>query len=426
MKIKSYLLLGLAAFALASCDESFNDWTEQNTNAQSDAIQFGNASIQTVDLIDFTNIEEGTDSVQICRIDKAPTATKNGFAPKYTVILNDGESTQASLNMGTTGKVAYAEFKNYVESTYGKYPTERDITAKVKSVMKDDMMATYLVSDAFIVKAAPANLGLTDTYKLIIGEEEYELSNGGGNPYDSPNFTVTINSPSAGTSYTIVDANGEPVAEDVIPAQGKFIISFNAISGSSSADKAPSVLYMAGNANGWGQKDYLIATDEAGNQFKGYMYLDAQGFKFCTQDDWYGTNYGAGDKDGKLSTTGGNIEIKEAGYYQVEINLQTLTYTLTPIKNIGIIGTATPKGWDADTDLTYNVEERCWEIKDVTLKDGEMKFRSNHDWISNPNWGGTLDKLTNNGDNIKVKAGTYDIKLYAWANGYAYATMTKK
>ena len=77
-------------------------------------------------------------------------------------------------------------------------------------------------------------------------------------------------------------------------------------------------------------------------------------------------------------------------------------------------------------DMTYNPEERCWELKDVTLTDGEMKFRHTNDWSLS--WDGELDNLTTqNGPNIAVAAGTYDIKLKVnWAEGTAKCEMTKK
>ena len=116
---------------------------------------------------------------------------------------------------------------------------------------------------------------------------------------------------------------------------------------------------------------------------------------------------------------------EEAGFYQVDVDLSAKTYTLTPF-TIGIIGNATPKGWDGDTNMTYNPEERCWELKDVTLTNGEMKFRHTNDWSLS--WGGELDNLTTqNGPNIAVAAGTYDIKLVVnWAEGTAKCVMTKK
>jgi len=119
------------------------------------------------------------------------------------------------------------------------------------------------------------------------------------------------------------------------------------------------------------------------------------------------------------------MTVSEPGYYYVNVDLVAKTLELTKITTIGLIGDATAGGWSTSTPMTYNTTDRCWEIKNVTLTDGELKFRANDGW--DISWGGTLDKLTTkNGANIKVAAGTYDIKLYAWADGFAKAEMTKK
>ena len=186
------------------------------------------------------------------------------------------------------------------------------------------------------------------------------------------------------------------------------------------------VLYMAGDANGWATNDYLAGED--GVHFTGFMFLNQNGFKFCTQPEWKGTNYGA-----NFDTAGdaANITMTEAaGYYKVDVDLETKSYVLTPITTIGIIGSASPNGWDSDVDMTYvpyNAETKelgYWEIKDVPFTSGEIKFRANDDWAIN--WGGDTNALTQGGDNISVDAGKYDIKLYAWANGFAKCVMTKK
>ena len=88
-------------------------------------------------------------------------------------------------------------------------------------------------------------------------------------------------------------------------------------------------------------------------------------------------------------------------------------------------------GWESDVDMTYvpyNKDTKevngYWEVKNITLSAGEIKFRANDDWAIS--WGGELDNLTTkNGGNITVEAGTYDIKLYAWAEGFAKCVMTK-
>lgn len=210
----------------------------------------------------------------------------------------------------------------------------------------------------------------------------------------------------------------------VIPGAGTWIVTLDMNNLTYTVGKP--VLYMAGDANGWATNDYLAGED--GVHFTGFMFLNQNGFKFCTQPEWKGTNYGA-----NFDTAGdaANITMTEAaGYYKVDVDLETKSYVLTPITTIGIIGSASPNGWDSDVDMTYvpyNAETKelgYWEIKDVPFTSGEIKFRANDDWAIN--WGGDTNALTQGGDKISVDAGTYDIKLYAWANGFAKCVMTKK
>lgn len=212
----------------------------------------------------------------------------------------------------------------------------------------------------------------------------------------------------------------------VIPGAGTWIVTLDMNNLTYSFAKP--VLYMAGDANGWSHIDYLSGED--GVNYTGFMYLNQNGFKFCSQQNWDGTNYG-GAFFGQESD---NIIMDETeGYYKVDVDLSTKKYTLTPITTIGIIGDATVNGWSGD-DINMNYvpynketkEGRYWEVKDITLKTGVIKFRANDDWKIN--WGGELDNLTSKGNpaNIAVEEGKYDIKLYPWADGYAKCEMTKK
>ena len=210
----------------------------------------------------------------------------------------------------------------------------------------------------------------------------------------------------------------------VIPGAGTWIVTLDMNNLTYTVGKP--VLYMAGDANGWATNDYLAGED--GVHFTGFMYLNQNGFKFCTQPEWKGTNYGA---DFNTAADAANITMtEEAGYYKVDVDLESKSYVLTPITTIGIIGSASPNGWDSDVDMTsvpYNAETKAlgyWEAKDITLASGEIKFRANDDWAIN--WGGDVNALTQGGGNISVDAGTYDIKLYAWANGYAKCELIKK
>lgn len=482
MKIKSYLLAGLATFALASCDESFNDWAEQATNTQGDAVAFGNGAVKPVDLIDFANVPEGTDSVQVCEITTTPTSSNASYTPSYSITYTytylDGTETKtktSTLNMGSTGKVAFNEFKKYVEETYGKRPQERELPAQAKVTFSNGTTASYLTSENFTVKAKPVAPIIEEAYYYIgaangwsATNKDYKLTNSGRDVYDDPVFSVVIPAPKNAdgtpadnwfkiapasayelgnfwdTPYMIGGATNGTTDKKGTFVQGlndKEAFAFNITDANAKYYKITIDLmnrtyevtplnfneyyYVAGDGNGWGANDFL-STSTYDGKYEGCMYLESK-FKFRPNDgnNWDGC-LGASDFGDKESDADNNIMVAEPGYYQVKLDVVNKTYTLLKIKSIGIIGTASPNGWDSDVDLTYNKAENCWEIKDVVLKDGELKFRSNDAWDQNPNWGGNFASLTHGGDNIQVTAGTYDIKLYAFCNGKAHAEVTKK
>ena len=223
----------------------------------------------------------------------------------------------------------------------------------------------------------------------------------------------------SGIIYYAGDSWGSPQSM-VIAGTGTWIVTLDMNNLTYTVGKP--VLYMAGDANGWNQIDYLSSED--GVHFTGYMYLNQNGFKFCTQKNWDGTNYGGaffGESEDNIMMT------QEAGFYQVDVDLSARTYTLSPF-TIGIIGNATPSGWGADTDMTYNPTERCWEIKNIELTVGECKFRANDDPNYKINWGGTPNNLVQDGANIAInEAGTYDVKLYVdWEGNTAKCEFIKK
>ena len=74
--------------------------------------------------------------------------------------------------------------------------------------------------------------------------------------------------------------------------------------------------------------------------------------------------------------------------------------------SLGVIGDATPTGWDADTDMSFNTEKQRFYV-DLTLIDGKIKFRADDGW--DVNWGGADGVLSAGGADIVVPAGNYRI-----------------
>lgn len=174
----------------------------------------------------------------------------------------------------------------------------------------------------------------------------------------------------------------------------------------------PKTMYVVGDHNGWAANDdapRLIATDEAGMIFHGYAQLNTQ-FKFMTTDSWADPNYGGGS--GTLALGGGNITATP-GFYQIDANLNTMTYSLRTC-TWGIVGDAVGS-WDNDVQLTYNSSTGALEAE-VEFSAGQFKFRQDGDWAYS--LGSSLDELVYDGGNMSVSPGRYTVRLYL--NGPTY------
>ena len=197
-------------------------------------------------------------------------------------------------------------------------------------------------------------------------------------------------------------------------------------------------IYEAGVNNDWGAVEQPLYCADGNGTYVGFFYAqDADwsggkgAFKFTGAfNDWSQGNYGTGtiNADGLSGTLiddggSGNV-LAEPGFYRAEVNLAEMTYKLTPISGIGIIGPAQAGGWSEDTDLTYNPETKAWEGT-VELAADEFKFRANDGW--DINWGGTADNLVQDGANLKItEAGTYFIQFYPLCQTKAYYTIGRK
>ena len=458
-KIFLYSLAVLASVALASCNGDYDDWAQPQHNPQEEAITIPGFTATRVQAIDFANVT--TDSVSTFTLSEA--ALPEGFTLDNArlEIIPQGEDNAIKkiVNASIEGKSAVADLSEVIEYYYGKRPVAHSFVAHVYLNAVKNGDAVLIDAGKFNLEMTPKSPFIDSGYYLVGDMFKAEDDNGWSinaakafmhsdkDVYDDPIFTITFETKEAKQYWKIIPKKnidaGNLWADGVVGPKvdgsddmkgsltnvgpgagmikepGKYKLTLNMMDYSYTIEPAPE-LYMKGDANGWDGYDYLAGD---GVHFTGFMYLNQNGFKFTTAPDWSGTGYGA---NFDTAPDAPNIVITEpAGYYQVDVDLSKKTYTLTPITSIGIIGDATPSGWASDTDMTYNPTERCWERKNVTLTDGEMKFRANDDWALS--WGGELDNLTTkNGKNITVEAGTYDIKLYAWAEGFAKCVMTKK
>ncbi len=187
---------------------------------------------------------------------------------------------------------------------------------------------------------------------------------------------------------------------------------------------------------GWGtDTDMRIADPERKdlNTWTLTVFLKGGGeVKFRAGDDW-GVNWGGSDfPTGTGTQDGPNIPIPADGYYKIVFNDQTGNYSFTVLATktfttVGIIGSATPGGWGTDTDLTQDTNDPHVWTGEVTLTDGEVKFRAENDWADN--WGNETYPSgygIGGGPNIPVKAGTYFVWFNDATGEYAFMNVNDK
>ena len=202
-------------------------------------------------------------------------------------------------------------------------------------------------------------------------------------------------------SWTIGEFNGAAVTAGLAPfVEGELDIRITSSVGSLSSSPQLSDMItikvtpfttalpkiaVPGNHQGWDPPTapLLAASGFGETDYEGYIWLDG-GYKFVAPDATGGFFWGNTDWADDGSFTGKLVEqdetdcTAEAGYYFVKANTEALTYSATSV-NWRVIGTATPTGWDSDTDLVYDPVSRTLSV-DIDLTAGPFKFRGNNEW----------------------------------------------
>lgn len=258
--------------------------------------------------------------------------------------------------------------------------------------------------------------------------------------YEDPVFSllvdVTADQASAGYTWRVVPESQLHAAgfdgcfgasDDVTAAEGKLVEGGEPIVISTEGGRKIQVnmeyksynvyftfdtLYTPGPANGWGFNDNMLLYNTGNNvNYQGFVYVDEQ-FKFTAQADWNPLNWGVPkdspiELEGHLAAGGENIKVEKSGLYWITTDMTLLTYQMTLINSISLIGGF--NGWNGDVELTPSADYKTWSGTLNLDSASEWKFRMNNSW--DINLGGPVDNLEINGGNLNCEAGTYDITL---------------
>ena len=435
--------------SVAACTDDYKDWADPQVVPQPMTVSFGDGSITTVGVIDFNSVT--AERVKVCDI-TAPTASEADYSPFYSITLGD-----AAYDIEADGTMNASNLLDFVINQFGQRPVERDIEATVSMWLSNGTTAVKTTtSSPFIIRAIPQAPVIEAAYYLtgsINGwdnnDTTYKLTNDGSDPYENPTFKVRIPASEDGSNIEFKMTPESGIGGDwsgcltAGSEDGKF--SFNNAGGNLVVTADPDALfydlvfnmldqtwsatpvgfnefiYEIGNESGWSENHPLHGNGLG--QYSAIIYLNGE-FKFKpNKDNWDGDwEKVSGDATGGTLTADGgpNMDGVNAGFYFVQVDLKEMTYKVTPVTSISIIGSVRG-AWDTDVDMTYNELMKCWEARE-TLKAGEFKFRLNHDW--GVNWGGTLDDLTQDGPNLQLAAdGAYVIRLFLSDEAPAHCTV---
>lgn len=142
-------------------------------------------------------------------------------------------------------------------------------------------------------------------------------------------------------------------------------------------------IFLPGTYQGWDPATAAsIPSTDIPGIYQGVMTFPEGELDFkVTVDRNWEENYGDDDNGNLIFDAPNNLSVSEAGTYLITVNLNTMRWSAEPY-SFGIIGTATPGGWDTDTDMIYDSEDEVWRIAQY-LQPGALKWRLNDAWAVN-------------------------------------------
>ena len=166
--------------------------------------------------------------------------------------------------------------------------------------------------------------------------------------------------------------------------------------------------------------------DSCSDTWRAVAKLNEGVWKIRQNNDW-AVNLGSDGADGNLQANGGDIPVT-FGYYEIIVDFNSSTYSIEKTDVYGVVGSGY-NNWGETPDFPFTPDycnEGMYYANNVTLLDGEIKFRVNNDWGVNYGDTGLDGILEAGGDNIPSVAGVYDIILDFSNESVPTYTMIKK
>ena len=458
MNKKIYLFATLLAFILMNACEDVYDHVaappqayEQETEQSVSGFTFAlGADVSAPLVLDEESLADET-PLEAIKTTATPQLAEGATVTFILEASNTEAFTQVVVLPSTSDQnsafVTAATLNEATKSLYGKAPEARKLYLRVAAFIREGSSAVQIPGEVVLGPITVTPVGpVIETEYYLIGDvngwninalEAYQFSHSGKDVYEDPIFTILVNNVTGyfkivpksskeaaswdGVLGNPVDGNTELEGDIILEGAqamrvtepGWVKITLNMMEYTYTIEIIGEInltLYVPGGHQGWNPAEApTLYSRNFDFRYSGYVYFGEANteFKFTAQPAWEGTNYGDGG-NGTLSTDGGNLKVAEAGMYKIDVDLSgSPIYTMTKTE-WGLIGDATPGGWDNSTPMSYDPTTGLWSVT-TTLLDGAFKFRANNSW--DINLGGDLNNLSYGGDNIPATGGTYTITL---------------
>ncbi|MBQ8225511.1 MAG: SusF/SusE family outer membrane protein [Bacteroides sp.] len=153
-------------------------------------------------------------------------------------------------------------------------------------------------------------------------------------------------------------------------------------------------------------------------------------FKFTPTEGGWDNDWGLAEEVAATTDANGNVVLEVAtvdmdgeknikvpsGIYRVSMNKKLNKLTLVKIESVGLIGSATANGWDAETPMAYDTINNTFSVVTTLTKGGEYKFRINNNWTYSIGDNGAFD----GGANYVLEKDNGEYKVVLDANQHPY------
>ncbi len=440
MKKFSIFLLGALAMAASSCEDAPEPAPMQSNPqepvlaagdikgvvagalASTSVVALEDAKGKDIEVFKFTEIKDVPAGGEVFvkfqlsassdftgKVETIPVTMLNGVASVSSDLWNT-----AHINLfgkSPKEKTAYYRFPVYIAVNGSDYRYDSETYYAATGVVKETCMdAGFVIYDKYYFLSDATSWDLADA-----GISEFAFSHSDADVYDDPVFTFKfeltqelLDAKDGGCYWKIAsqkavetgewnyvygpEINGDEefsgflvgdgaaqAGKLTLPGKYRVTINMEAMTYDIQPITRPDWVAVPSNANGWndsGSRLYWSNKDDK-PYFCGVARVNNTdgGFKFIWDGSWFG---GA---DGKIDAAGGNILAPVDGdeLYWFTVSTDDMTYTMTPVTSIGVIGDM--NGWGGQEPLTPDASLLIWS-GDVNLT-GNWKIRINDDWAMN-------------------------------------------